>query len=158
MGAPRVQIGERAIASFIDSGARRIAPKFKTSTMREKYFAPRGSTTGDRCWVSSLDPPNFRESGFFPDNPMSKCEPYANQGKESTAAARGRSEVGEHDELRFLDIPSLCLTKFWVDINLAAGIVFRVSKKIDEQKLTDSHIRASTPRVAALASLPKLEA
>jgi hypothetical protein len=45
-----------------------------------------------------------------------------------------------------------------VDRNLAAGIVFCVSKKIDEQKLTDSHIRASTPRVAALVSLPKLEA
>ena len=31
--------------------------------------------------------PNFRELGFFPDNPVSKCEPYANQGKESAAGA-----------------------------------------------------------------------
>jgi hypothetical protein len=34
----------------------------------------------------ALDHPNFRELGFFPDNPLSKSEPYANQGKESTAA------------------------------------------------------------------------
>jgi len=35
----------------------------------------------------ALITPNFRELGFFPENPLSKCEPYANQGKESTAAA-----------------------------------------------------------------------
>jgi len=45
----------------------------------------------------ALITPNIRELEFFPDNPMSKSEPYANQGKESTAAARGRSEDGEHD-------------------------------------------------------------
>jgi hypothetical protein len=31
--------------------------------------------------------PNFRQLGFFPENRMSNCEPSANQGKESTAAA-----------------------------------------------------------------------
>jgi hypothetical protein len=34
----------------------------------------------------ALDHPNFRELGFFPDNPMSKSEPYANQAKASKAA------------------------------------------------------------------------
>jgi len=31
--------------------------------------------------------PNFLKLGFFPENPMSKCEHYANQAKESTDAA-----------------------------------------------------------------------
>jgi len=31
--------------------------------------------------------PHFRDLGFFPENSMSKSEPNANQGKESTAAA-----------------------------------------------------------------------
>jgi len=35
----------------------------------------------------ALITPNFRELGFFPEISMSKSEPYANQGKESTAAA-----------------------------------------------------------------------
>ena len=40
---------------------------------------------------------NCHEFGFFPDNPMSKYESDANQRKESTAAASGRGEYGEHD-------------------------------------------------------------
>jgi len=35
----------------------------------------------------ALITPNFRELGFFPENPLSKSEPYANQRKESTVAA-----------------------------------------------------------------------
>jgi len=35
----------------------------------------------------ALITPNFLKLGFFPENPLSKCEPYANQGKESTAGA-----------------------------------------------------------------------
>jgi hypothetical protein len=35
----------------------------------------------------ALITPNFRDLGFFPEIPMSKCEPYANQAKELTAAA-----------------------------------------------------------------------
>ena len=45
----------------------------------------------------ALITPNCHEFGFFPDNSMSKYEPNANQRKESTAAASGRGEDGEHD-------------------------------------------------------------
>jgi hypothetical protein len=44
----------------------------------------------------ALITPNFRELGFFPKNSLSKSESHANQGKESTATARGRSEVGDY--------------------------------------------------------------
>jgi hypothetical protein len=47
----------------------------------------------------ALITPNLRNLtwGFFPENSMSKSEPYANQAKESTAAAKGPGENGEHE-------------------------------------------------------------
>ena len=41
----------------------------------------------------ALITPNFRDLGFFPDNPMSKSEPHANQGKESTATASSQGQA-----------------------------------------------------------------
>jgi hypothetical protein len=83
VGGPRVEIDERAITSFIDSGARRIAPKFqKRQQMRKKYFAPRGSITADRRWVNSLDHPELSRIGVFPEEfAVKKVNPMQIRGK-----------------------------------------------------------------------------
>jgi hypothetical protein len=71
----------------------------------------------------ALITPNFRDLGVFPENSMSKSEPYANPAKESTAASEYRGEDGEHglDCFQLLAIKRYTLDVTRKHVRLAQG-------------------------------------